>query len=80
MTNKKTKDKDSRDGTTKRLDAIIRLMMDTQRDPSKKVTKNDQVEILHSVGLKDTEIGLIIGQPRNEVASIRTHAKKVKKK
>jgi hypothetical protein len=63
-----------RDPVATRLDAIIRLLMDGQRaqEHGAKITKNDQVLLLHSVGLTDTEIGYIIGQPRNEVASLRS--------
>jgi hypothetical protein len=78
---KKKKD-DPRDETTKRLDAIIRLLLDAQiaNANTKKITKKDQILGLYSVGLTDTEIGRIIGQARNEVSSIRTHAKRPKKK
>lgn len=80
MASKKQKESDTRDGTTKRLDAIIRFMIDIQREPDKKMNRNEQVEILHSVGLKDTEIGYIIGYERKNVAAMRTNAKKAKKK
>lgn len=82
MTNKKEKETDNRDGATKRLDAIIRLLMDGQREQKadKKITQTDQVLMLHSVGLTDTEIGNIIGYARKNVAAIRTNAKKAKKK
>jgi hypothetical protein len=71
-----------RDPVAIRLDAIIRLLMDGQRaqELDEKITKNDQVLLLHSVGLTDTEIGNIIGQPRNEVASLRTKLRKANKK
>jgi hypothetical protein len=78
---KKQNETDNLQGVTKRLDAIIRLLLDGQRvqKTDKKITQVDQVLMLHSVGLTDTDIGNIIGQKRNQVASIRTHAKKVKK-
>jgi hypothetical protein len=71
-----------RDPVAIRLDAIIRLLMDGQRaqEHGVKITKNDQVLLLHSVGLTDTEIGNIIGQPRNEVASLRSRLRKANKK
>ena len=78
MNNKK--EKASRDPVTIRLDAIIRLMMDRQQDPSKKVNKIDHVLSLHSAGLTDTEIGNIIGYARKNVAAMRTNAKKANKK
>jgi hypothetical protein len=70
-----------RDPVAIRLDAIIRLLMDGQRaqEHGVKITKYDQVLLLHSVGLTDTEIGNIIGQRRNEVASLRTKLRKAKK-
>lgn len=76
MARKKQKENDTRDGTTKRLDAIIRLMMDRQQDPSMKVTKFDQVQSLRSTGLSDTEIGNIVGYERKNVAAMFTKAKK----
>ncbi len=80
MTNKKEDKK--RDPVAIRLDAIIRLLMDGQRprDPDKKITLAEQVLMLHDIGLTDTEIGIIIGYQRKNVAAIRTNAKKAKKK
>jgi hypothetical protein len=71
-----------RDPVAIRLDAIIRLLMGGQRaqELGVKITKSDQVLLLHSVGLTDAEIGNIIGQPRNEVASLRTKLRKANKK
>jgi hypothetical protein len=71
-----------RDPVAIRLDAIIRLLMDGQRaqETGKKTNKNDQVQLLHSVGLTDTEIGNIIGYERKNVAAMRTNSKKVKRK
>ena len=67
-----------RDPLAIRLDAIIRLLMDGQRAQQHgvNITKYDQVFLLHSVGLTDTEIGNIVGQRRNEVASLRTKLRK----
>ena len=79
MKNKNLDKKNARDGTSVRLDAIIRLMMDTQRKLEGNITLTNQVLCLHSVGLTDTEIGNIIGYKRKNVAAIRTKAKKVKK-
>lgn len=80
MTNKKEPDK--RDPTAKRLDAIIRLLLDGQLagEKNKKITRIDQVLGLHSVGLTDTEIGNIIGYERKNVAAMRTNAKKANRK
>ncbi|HLI46036.1 MAG TPA: hypothetical protein VKU94_02470 [Geobacterales bacterium] len=69
-------------GITRRLDAIIRLLMEEQRsqEQDKKITQVEQVLMLHDIGLTDTEIGNIIGYARKNVAAIRTNAKRMKKK
>jgi hypothetical protein len=76
---KKESENNKRDLIATRLDAIIRLLMEEQRLRTD-VTLNDQVLMLHSAGLKDTEIGNIIGYERKNVAAIRTKLKKAKKK
>jgi hypothetical protein len=72
---------DDRGGTDRRLDAIIRLLMDGQRaqDKGKKLTKNEQVLILDSVGLTDAEIGRIVGWPAKDVGSKLSKLRKAKK-
>lgn len=82
MANKKEQEKDNRDGVTKRLDAIIRLLMDGQRaqEAAKKITKNEQVLILDSIGLTDAEIGKIVGWPRKDVGSMLSKERKKRKK
>jgi hypothetical protein len=68
---------EERNGITRRLDAIIRLLMENMTTPEGKVkfSKNELVEILHSVGIADTEIGYVIGYERKNVAAMRTKAK-----
>jgi hypothetical protein len=72
---------EERNAITKRLDAIIRLLMESMMIPEgkKKFSKNQLVEILHTVDIADTEIGYIIGYERKNVAAMRTNAKKVKR-
>lgn len=81
MKNKKTEELDKRDATARRLDAIIRLLMDGQRtqDKGKRITKNDQVLILDSVGLTDGEIGKIVGWPAKDVGSKLSKLRKARK-
>lgn len=71
MQESKSKKADNRHGTDRRLDAIIRLLMDGQRaqDKGRKLTKNDQVLILDSIGLTDSEIGRIVEWPTKDVGS-----------
>jgi hypothetical protein len=57
-----------RDAQTKRLDVIIRLLMNGQRSTSE-ITKNDQILILDSVGLTDNEIGKVVGWTPRDVGS-----------
>ncbi|NWG37056.1 hypothetical protein [Nitrososphaera sp.] len=82
MKNKKIEVSEKRDPTAKRLDAIIRLLLDGQlaSEKNKRITRIDQVLGLHSIGLTDTEIGNIIGYERKNVAAMRTNAKKMKKR
>jgi hypothetical protein len=56
------------DAITKRLDVIIRLLMDAQRSSSE-IKKNDQILILDSVGLTNNEIGKIVGWTKRDVGS-----------
>jgi len=60
----------------RRLDAIIRLLMEEQFQ-AKMLKKGDQLLVLESVGLSSAEIGQITGQSSKDVASA---LKKLKKK
>ena len=67
MARTRAKETDERNGTERRLDAIIRLLMDGQRaqERGKKLTKNDQVLILDAVGLQiKTLAKLWVGRER----------------
>jgi len=52
----------------KRLDAIIRLLME-QQVADGKLQKQDQVLMLDAVGLSSGEIGQIIGKKSKDVSS-----------
>ena len=58
----------NRGSLARRLDAIIRLLME-QQVADEKLQKKDQVLILDSVGLTSGEIGKIVGQPSKDVSS-----------
>lgn len=64
----KTTEKQERDAGTKRLDAIIRLLMEDQIRVSK-AKKGELLLLLDSVGLTTGEIGPIVGRAPKDVAS-----------
>jgi hypothetical protein len=53
---------------TKRLDVIIRLLLDQQRKDTE-ITKKEQILALDSIGLTSNEIGKIVGWPAKNVGS-----------
>lgn len=53
---------------SKRLDAIIRLLMEQQLK-KKKMTRREQLLILDSVGLTPSEIGKIVNWKSKDVSS-----------
>ncbi len=59
---------ENRRSLARRLDAIIRLVME-QQVADGKLQKKDQVLILDSVGLTSGEIGKIVGRPSKDVSS-----------
>jgi signal recognition particle GTPase len=58
----------SAESVTKRLDAIIRILMEEQNQ-SGQLKRSDQIRILDSVGLTSAEIARIVNQPSKDVAS-----------
>ena len=64
----KEKAEGERDSISKRLDAIIRLLMEEQFQAGK-LKRKGQLLILDSVGLSSGEIGRILGQSSKDVAS-----------
>jgi hypothetical protein len=62
------KNYDDDGATVRRLDAIIRLLIEQQL-ADKSLQKKDHVLILDSVGMSSREIGTILGQPSKDIAS-----------
>ena len=58
----------SDENTTKRLDVIIRLLLEQQLQEGK-MKRADQLLILDSVGLTSTEIGKIMNQEAKNISS-----------
>jgi hypothetical protein len=56
------------DSVSKRLDAIIRLLLEEQAKDGK-LQRGDQLLILDSVGLSTSEIGKILGQQSKDISS-----------
>jgi len=80
MANKKNnKEKDEKNHIVKRLDIIIRLLMEEQIK-NKKMKRSEQLRILDSVGLRPNEIGNIMGQKSKDISSQLVRLKKKKTK
>ena len=60
--------KETRDPVAKRLDAIIRLLMEEQIERGT-LKRKDHLLILDSIGLSSGEIGAILRQPSKDIAS-----------
>ena len=67
------------DAVVKRLDVLIRMMLDQQLS-EKKMMRKDQLRFMDSVGLTTGEIAKILGQASKDVSSQlkRIKEKKVK--
>jgi len=63
------------DAIVKRLDVLIRLMLDQQLKESKMFRK-DQLLFMDSVGLTSGNIGKILGQSSKDIASQLNKLKK----
>lgn len=59
---------------TARLDAVLRLILDYQRD-AKGATIGDQILVLMDTGLSQTEAGRILGVESNQIPSYLRRAK-----
>jgi hypothetical protein len=57
-----------------RLDAVLRLILDYQRD-AKGTTVGDQILVLMDTGLSQTEAGRILGVESNQIPSYLRRAK-----
>ncbi len=67
------------EGLKKRLDAIIRLLMDSQLEHAAAPTRGDQILALDSVGLTSGDIGRIVGQSSGNVASTLGKARRARR-
>lgn len=65
------------DDLVKRLDVLIRLLLEQQLQNGK-MTRNDQLSFMNSVGLSPSEIGVIIGYSPGDVSSQLSKIKKLK--
>jgi len=60
---KQRNESDQRDPTQKRLDAVIRLLIELNKpNPNKAFTETDAARMLKSTGLTPTDIALILGK------------------
>ena len=60
---------------TKRLDAILRLILELQRERDKSITIGDQILLLEDSGISPTESGTILGVKSNQIPSYVRSAK-----
>lgn len=68
----------SEENISKRLDVIIRLLLEQQLLEGK-MKRNDQLQLMTSAGLNPSEIGKIIGYSGGDVSSQLSKLKKKKK-
>ncbi len=68
------------DPSTKRLDAILRLLLDHLRERNPEMTVGDQILVLQDVGLSQGEAGKILGVPSNQIPSYLRNVKNKKLK
>jgi DNA-binding CsgD family transcriptional regulator len=64
-------------GIERRLDVLIRLML--RPTDVQEMTNREQIALLSSAGLRDTEIANILGKTRSYVASEMTQVRKKEK-
>ena len=80
MAKEKTKNNDLRDSVTKRLDALVRIIIELLKNTDNKTFNDRSISvILKSVGLTPTEIALILGKKSATDISPYLYAKKKKK-
>ena len=80
MVKSKNNNRDSRSGTEKRLDAIIRLLIEINKsNPTKNFTEADAVKTLKSVDLTPTEISKILGKKSATDVAPYLYSKKKKR-
>jgi hypothetical protein len=74
------KPKDSSDPIAKRLDVIIRILMDFRKQQDDTLNSGDQLVFLETMHLPSTEAAHILGLDPNQLTSYRKRAKEGKKK
>lgn len=70
---KKKQNKDTRDSTIKRLDALIRLFIELNKD---NLNETQSAKILYSLGLTPTEVALILGKKSSSAVNPLIYSKK----
>lgn len=63
-----------------RLDVIIRMLLDLQKERNKELTIGDQLIFLEKLGLSSTEAAKILGLNTNQLTSYRRYARMENKK
>lgn len=76
----KTKKEDSRDPIVVRLDALIRLYIESNREEKVILKDSNSARILKSAGLTPTEIALILGKKSATDVAPYLYQKKTEKK
>jgi len=61
----------------KRLDVIIKLLLEGKPETSKERTAREQIKKLHELALSSSEIGRVMGLPTSQVAA---HLSQIKKR
>jgi uncharacterized protein YuzE len=69
-----------KDPVADRLDVVIRLLLEEQRDRHEDITIGDQILILEDAGLKPSEAGKILGIESTQLTKYVTAAKNKKLK
>lgn len=78
MADKENKENNENNRITRRLDAVIGLLLENMV-VSGLIGKGRAIEILHTAGLTPTEIGKILDIPFTSIGSIVSRQKKQKK-
>lgn len=73
-------DREDLDRVKKRLDVVIRLFLEYQREKDSKITVGDQILLMEDAGLPPGEAGSILGIDATQVASYTRYAKNVELK
>lgn len=71
---------ENNDRIATRLDVIIRMLLDYQKEQDKGLATGDQLIFLEKLGLSSTEAAKILGLNPNQLTSYRRYAKTENKK